>query len=187
MAAMAVGERAESGGSTSRARRSRRAPVPAAPASRSGQPDRTEREQGAKVDLGCLPRLLGYTLRRAQLASWRTYVAVIGEQKLRPGLFSLLVLAGCNPGISQIELGNNLGIDKASIVALLDRLEKAGLLERCRSARDRRRQGIFLTARGASELDTLVAQVRQLEKHLASRFTRAEYEQFLEVLERVYS
>jgi len=70
---------------------------------------------------------------------------------------------------------------------LLDRLEKAGLLERCRSARDRRRQGIFLTARGASELDTLVAQVRHLEKHMASRFTRAEYEQFLEFLQRVYS
>lgn len=185
---MAASERDQTPAMAPRPRRSRRPPAPpAAPSAPAARVDRTEREQGARVDLGCLPRLLGYTLRRAQLASWRAYVTVIGEQKLKPGLFSLLVLVGCNPGISQIELGNNLGIDKASIVSLLDRLEKAGLLERCRSARDRRRQGIFLTARGASELDALVAQVRQLEKELASRFTRAEYEQFLEFLHRVYA
>ena len=34
--------------------------------------------------------LLGYNLRRAHQASWRTYVSFIGENKIRPGLFSLL-------------------------------------------------------------------------------------------------
>ena len=139
------------------------------------------------MDLGCLPRLLGYTLRRAHLASWRQYVAVIGEQKLRPGLFSLMVLVGSNPGIAQIELGTHLGIDKASIVALLDRLEKAGLLERCRSVRDRRRQGIFLTNKGSGELEELIVQVRSLERQMASRYTRAEMEQLLGLLQRLYA
>ena len=92
-----------------------------------------------------LPKLLGYNLRRAHQASWRTYVSFIGENKIRPGLFSLLCLVRSNPGIAQIELGTHLGVDKASIVALLDRLERAGLIERRRSTRDRRRQGIFLT------------------------------------------
>jgi DNA-binding MarR family transcriptional regulator len=181
MAAMAAGDRAEPGSARTRIRsRTRRtSPTPA--------PARVDRAHGVKVDLGCLPRLLGYTLRRAQLASWRQYVAVIGEQKLRPGLFSLMVLVGSNPGIAQIELGTHLGIDKASIVALIDRLERAGLLERLRSTRDRRRQGIFLTAKGAQELDDLVVQVRQLERQLSSRFTRAEYEQFLGFLQRLYT
>jgi len=148
---------------------------------------RAEREAGAKVELGCLPRLLGYSLRRAHLASWRQYIAVIGEQKLRPGLFSLLVLVGSNAGIAQIELGKHLGIDKASIVALLDRLEKAGLLERCRSTRDRRRQGIFLTAKGAAELESLIVQVRALERQLATRYTRTELDQLLTLLQRLYA
>ena len=52
---------------------------------------RRERAAGAKVDLGPLPRLLGYNLRRANQASWRTYVSFIGENKIRPGLFSLLM------------------------------------------------------------------------------------------------
>lgn len=146
-----------------------------------------ERAPDARVDLGPLPRLLGYNLRRAHLISWRTYVGVIGEQKLRPGLFSLLVLAHSNPGICQIELGTHLGVDKASMVALLDQLERAGLIERRRSTRDRRRQGIFLTVAGQRELDGLMHKVRQLERQMASRFTKAELEQFLGFLQRFYS
>lgn len=146
-----------------------------------------ERSAGARVDLGCLPRLLGFNLRRAHQSSWRQYVAVIGEQEIRPGLFGLLVLVAANPGIAQIELGTHLGIDKASIVALVDRLEKAGLLARRRSTRDRRRQGIHLTERGAGTLDSWLAEVRAVERRMASRFTRAEFEQLLDFLRRVYA
>jgi len=146
-----------------------------------------ERAAGAKVDLGILPRLLGYNLRRAAQASWRTYVGFIGESKIRPGLFSLLILTRFNPGIAQIELGTHLGVDKASIVALLDQLERANLIERRRSTRDRRRQGIFLTEGGTAELEALMAQVRQLERHMASRFNKAELDQFLSYLQRMYS
>jgi len=148
---------------------------------------RRERAAGAKVDLGVLPRLLGYNLRRAHQGSWRTYVSFIGEGKIRPGLFSLLILTRSNPGIAQIELGTHLGVDKASIVALLDRLERAGLIERRRSTRDRRRQGIFLTEAGSSELEALMVQVRQLERHMASRFNKTELDQFLGFLQRMYS
>ncbi|MGA8708798.1 MAG: MarR family winged helix-turn-helix transcriptional regulator [Steroidobacteraceae bacterium] len=153
---------------------------------RAAQP-RRERAAGAKVDLGILPRMLGYNLRRAHQLSWRTYVSFIGESKIRPGLFSLLVLTRSNPGIAQIELGTHLGVDKASIVALLDRLERAGLIERRRSTRDRRRQGIFLTQAGSTELEALMGQVRQLERQMASRFTKAELDQFLDFLRRMHA
>ena len=145
-----------------------------------------ERAQDAKVDLGCLPRLLGYNLRRAHLSSWRYYVTMIGENKIRPGLFSLLVLARSNPGICQIELGTHLGVDKASMVALLDRLETAGLIERRRSIRDRRRQGIFLTTNGSAELERLLVDVRVLEKQMAARYSKTELEQFIGLLQRMY-
>ena len=90
-------------------------------------------------------------------------------------------------GIAQIELGMHLGIDKASVVALLDRLEKAGMLARRRSTRDRRRHGIHLTDHGALALESLVAEVRVVERRMASRFTRAEFEQLLGFLQRLYA
>lgn len=146
-----------------------------------------ERAVDAKVELGLLPYLLGYTMRRAHQMIWRSYVGVIGEKKLRPGLFSLLVLTEANPGICQIDLGTHLGIDKASMVALLDQLERAGLIERRRSTRDRRRQGISLTPTGTRELAGMTASVRQLERRMASRYTKTEMKQLLELLHRLYS
>ena len=175
MAAMTGGERGESVAVRGRGR------------ARRALPTRTERAADATVDLACLPRLLGFNLRRAHQCAWRQYVAVIGDKDIRPGLFSLLVLVGANPGIAQIELGTHLGIDKASIVALLDRLEKAGMLDRLRCTRDRRRQGIYLTARGSEALESLLASVRTLERRMANRFTRPEFELLLSFLQRLYA
>ncbi len=154
---------------------------------RRSVPPRVERTVDAKVDLACLPRLLGFNLRRAHQCAWRQYVAVIGDKDIRPGLFSMMVLVSANPGIAQIELGTHLGIDKASIVALLDRLEKAGMLERLRCTRDRRRQGIYLTTHGSEALESLLAAVRTLERRMASRFTRAEFELLLSFLRRLHA
>jgi DNA-binding MarR family transcriptional regulator len=145
-----------------------------------------ERESGASVALGVLPGLLGYNLRRAHQCAWRHYVAAIGEGVLRPGLFSLLVLAHENPGIAQVDLGRHLGVDKASMVALLDRLERAALIERRRSTRDRRCQGIFLTAAGAVTLQRMMPAVRQLEKQLIGRYSKSELEVFIGYLQRMY-
>lgn len=155
--------------------------------SRSSVGAARERAVGARVDLGILPGLLGYNLRRAHQVSWRTYVAFIGKDKIRPGLFSLMCLVRSNPSISQIELGTHLGVDKTSIVALLDRLERAGLIQRKRSTRDRRRQGICLTEAGMHEFETLVQKVRQLERHMSERFSAQELKQFLGYLRRMYS
>lgn len=148
---------------------------------------RQDRVAGAKVNLGPLPKLLGYNVRRASQASWRTYTGFIGESRLRPGLFSMMCLVRSNPGIAQIELGTHLGVDKASIVALLDRLERAGLIERRRCTRDRRRQGIWLTDAGDVELDTLMPQVRKVERQMTNRFNKTELDQFLSYLQRLYS
>ena len=132
-------------------------------------------------------RVIPVTLEDVTLAArFEDGTVVIGEKNIRPGLFSLLVLVGANPGIAQIELGTHLGIDKASIVALLDRLEKAGMLDRLRCTRDRRRQGIYLTSRGTEALESLVAAVRTLERRVASKFTRPEFDLLLSFLRRLY-
>lgn len=162
------------------------APLRARAARKSIDDEPCERLSGAHVSLGCLPKLLGYNLRRAHQSSWRAYVSTIGEQNIRPGLFSLLVLVQNNPGIAQIELGTHLGVDKASMVALLDRLERAELIARKRCKLDRRRQGIFLTEVGAQSLTELLVDVRVLEKQLATRYTKAELELFTGFLQRMY-
>jgi DNA-binding MarR family transcriptional regulator len=140
---------------------------------------------GTPVSLDHLPELLGYNLRRAQIEMWRDFLQSVGDSEVRPGLYSLILLVGANPGIAQIELANYLGVDKASIVALLDRLEDAGWMLRKRSTEDRRRHGIFLTPAGIKKLAQLKREVCAHDKRFSDRFTPAEYSQLLEFLQRV--
>lgn len=102
------------------------------------------------INVSFLPNLLGYNLRRAQIALWKDFIRTVGAT--RSGIFSLLVLVEANPGIAQIDLANQLMIDKASIVGLIHDLQRRKWAERHQSSVDRRRQGIFLTAEGRRAL-----------------------------------
>jgi len=62
---------------------------------------------------------------------------------------TLLWLVKRSPGLSLAELAAEEGISPPALSGHVDRLEKAGLLERVRSTEDRRRVGLRLTEAGA--------------------------------------
>ncbi len=138
------------------------------------------------VDLDCLPTLLGFNIRRAQIALWRDFNRNVAEGDVRPGVFSALLLANANPGIAQIEIGNQLGIDKASVVSLVDRMEDAGWVTRRRSTDDRRRQGIFLTAAGTKACRSLKKEMIDHERKFVSRYTDQELRTLIALLRRLH-
>ena len=61
---------------------------------------------------------------------------------------TFLWLVKLNPGLSLAELAAEEGISPPAMSGHVDRLERAGLLERVRSTDDRRRVGIRLTDEG---------------------------------------
>jgi DNA-binding MarR family transcriptional regulator len=138
------------------------------------------------LDLDCLPTLLGFNIRRAQIALWRDFNRNVAEGDVRPGVFSALLLAHANPGIAQIEIGNQLGIDKASVVALVDRMEDAGWVVRKRSTDDRRRQGIFLTPAGTRTCRSLRKEMIDHERKFVSRYTDQELRTLIALLRRLH-
>ena len=62
---------------------------------------------------------------------------------------TLLWLVKRSPGLSLAELAAEEGISPPALSGHVDRLERAGLIERVRSTEDRRRVGLRLTAEGA--------------------------------------
>jgi DNA-binding MarR family transcriptional regulator len=62
---------------------------------------------------------------------------------------TLLWLVKRSPGLSLAELAAEEGISPPAMSGHVDRLERAGLLERVRSTDDRRRVGLRLTEEGA--------------------------------------
>src|SRR3954470_15240457 len=125
----------------------------------SSQTGESRPQSSIGLDLDCLPTLLGFNIRRAQIALWRDFNRNVAEGYVRPGVFSALLLARANPGIAQIEIANQLGIDKASVVSLVDRMEDSGWVTRRRSTEDRRRQGIFLTPAGVKACKSLKSEM----------------------------
>lgn len=137
-------------------------------------------------DIPELPRMLGHHLRRAHLSLWRKFNDNVGQGKLRPGQFGLLSAIEANPGISQIEVSRLLDLDKATVVSLMTLLEKSELAMRRQSAQDRRRYELFLTPKGKRKITTLRKKLYEHEDSFRKLFTRAEFSQFIEFLQRVY-
>jgi DNA-binding MarR family transcriptional regulator len=61
---------------------------------------------------------------------------------------TLLWLVKRSPGLSLAELAAEEGISPPALSGHVDRLERAGLIERVRSSQDRRRVGLALTEEG---------------------------------------
>jgi len=142
---------------------------------------------GPALDRGLLPSLLGYALRRAQsavFADFSTTFAQAGEA-LTPGEFGLLVLVERNAGLSQTALARALGIDRSTLVPILDRLQERGLLVRRPSPTDGRTHALALTPVGAKTLAQFSRLVRTHERRIAGRLSSDETRLLISLLEKV--
>ena len=100
------------------------------------------------ASLGELPALLGFVLRQAQLAMFRSFITTFEELDLRPTQFGILMVIKANPGLTQSDLSDALAIKRANLVAMLDTLENRGLIQRRPMPNDRRSRLLYLTGPG---------------------------------------
>lgn len=124
---------------------------------------------GGKVDLGPLPRLTGYALRRAQLAVFEDFIATLAGLDLRPAQYSVLLVVERNPGSTQTAVAAALGIQRANFVALIDGLEQKGLARRAPSPNDRRSYALELTPLGVVTLQRAHGLVAEHDARMIAR------------------
>lgn len=97
----------------------------------------------------------------------------------------VLWLIDANSGVSQIALANELGMDRASMMAIIDRLEERGLVVRKRSAEDGRRQELYVTAKGRKTLAQAKAAIHEHEKWISNRFCAKDLNALVAGLKRI--
>jgi DNA-binding MarR family transcriptional regulator len=158
----------------------------------SGKPRRAPHTTGAPagatrtIDRGSLPGLLGFQLRLAQIAVFRDFARTMGALDITPGLYSVLVLIDCNPGLKQTELARAVQLDRSTIVPIIDSLERRGLVRRRAVAHDRRSNALELTVAGTALLKQLKRRVAAHEKRLARDLDPAERAALAGLLQRVF-
>jgi DNA-binding MarR family transcriptional regulator len=100
------------------------------------------------LDIGVLNEHLGYFIRRLQVWVFQDFIRALAPVDIRPAQYSVLVVIAANPGLSQSDLADRLGIERARLVRVLDKLERRGLTQRLASPTDRRSHALRLTREG---------------------------------------
>lgn len=137
--------------------------------------------------LGRLSQLMGFRLRRIQNHLSRTLAQHPEFQGHKPGELSVLALISANPGLSQIELATEVGLDKAILVSVLDALEGRGWVRRERAPEDRRRNLLFNTPDGEATLERWADIARRNEARVREVLSPAEFALLSELLDRIYN
>lgn len=150
----------------------------------SGAPrDASKRRNGAPfLGLDGLHGHLGYFLRRAQVSIFQDFIRTLSEIDIRPAQYSVLLVIAANPGLSQSDVSDLLGIERARLVRLLHRIEKRGLVRRLASPIDRRSHSLKLTTAGRAMLKRAKALAAIHEGRLLARLGPANHKMLIDVL-----
>lgn len=137
------------------------------------------------IDLGELPALSGYMLRRAQFAAFNDFLRYFDDLGVRPVQYAVLTVIDRNPGLKQSQVSEALGIKRANLVAILDALERRGLARREAVATDRRSYALRLTDKGGALMKELRARSEAHERRLAGMIGEEGRKQLLKLLHGV--
>lgn len=139
----------------------------------------------AGVDYDVLDDLIGYSLRRAQVAMFLAFHEATRGLEITPPRFTALVIVGANPGISQTTLGQVLGIARSGAMMLTDWMEDRGLAERRRRSDDARAWGLHLSARGEKLVARMKRRVLAEDRRRAARLGAGERRRLLALLKKL--
>ena len=137
------------------------------------------------IDYAELDSMLGYALKRAQIAAFEAFSRATDGVGITPPRFTALVILQTNPGITQSVLGEVLGTARSGAMMLADWLEGRGLAERRHRPDDGRAWGLYLTAKGERLLETLRRRVREQDQRFAARLTKTDQRKLLQFLEKL--
>lgn len=141
----------------------------------------------AELALSSMHQLIGYHCRRAFLKVEPFTDARMTEFDLRPADFAVLSLLAANPGISQKQVAEGIGVAPPNLAPVLERLEARQLLTRQRSMQDGRVQTFLLTDKGLELCGRAEHAAQQIEDEAASTLSLDERKQLVQLLCKLYS
>jgi len=137
-------------------------------------------------DIGEIRNIVGFHIRLAHGAVYRHFTETFANLELTQKQVSVLWLVSDHPDIAQTDLANRMRMDRATTMAIVNRLESRGYLVRGKSSSDGRKQTLNLTNSGRKALVTAKAAISQHEQWLKSRFTAREVAKLIELLTRIH-
>jgi DNA-binding MarR family transcriptional regulator len=131
------------------------------------------------------PRSVGFLISQLGFLSSKGFVGALEPLGIGPREFLLMRFVAATDGQSQQALAERLGVPPSRMVAMVDHLEEAGLVERRPDPEDRRVRGLHLTRKGRGVLDKASKIAIDYETRLCSGINREEREQLIDLLQKL--
>lgn len=137
-------------------------------------------------DIGEIRNIVGFHIRLAHGAVYRHFTESFAHLDLTQKQVSVLWLVDDHPDIAQTDLATRMRMDRATTMAIVNRLQAREFLVRGKSYSDGRKQTLNLTDAGRKALIVAKDAIAQHENWLKSRFTDKEVERLIEMLSRIH-
>lgn len=128
---------------------------------------------------------LGYQLKHAFFALEELHAEHLADGPVNVRELSVLLLLDAREPESQQQAAERLGVDRTTMVGLLDGLEDKGLVARQPDPADRRRNVVALTAAGRKALKKAKAASDEAERALLADLSPTEAKQLRDLLSRL--
>lgn len=127
----------------------------------------------------------GFLVRRLHQINYALFFEECTAFNITPVQYALLTTLSLNPGMDQISLGKEVGIDRTNVADVLRRLERRGLVERRKGEEDRRAVLARLTTEGEKTTREMFAAMQRAQARLLEPLPPDERAAFMAALLRL--
>lgn len=128
---------------------------------------------------------VNYRIRMAQILAFRAFEKRIPGYGGAARYLGLLSIIRANPGEPQNRLADAVGLQRSSVVPILDKMEANGIVERRDIEGDRRGNAVFLTTEGEKVVAELTEPALELERKSLAGLSPQEVNALMDGLDRV--
>jgi DNA-binding MarR family transcriptional regulator len=128
---------------------------------------------------------VGFLIKRCGVLMTQLAERAFGTEPITFTQWMVLMRVGSQAHMSATQLSEELGHDMGALTRVVDTLERRGLLQRERSARDRRAVEIAITAAGRRQAESGKREVVELLNEVVQPFSEQEVDTLIALLQRM--
>ncbi len=131
------------------------------------------------------PSSLAFLLSQVGIHAASQFAERLAKIDLQPPLFRILNLVDAAEGRSQQAIGEAIQVPPSRMVALVDELERRGLVERRPNPEDRRVRALYLTRKGRQKLSRGREIAQAHEEALTAGLDRKDRDRLTQLLQQI--
>jgi DNA-binding MarR family transcriptional regulator len=147
--------------------------------------DATEPAEPPAISAEALTDRPGFLIRRLHQIHLALFAEECAEFGVTPVQYSVMSVVDARPGLEQVRLAHEVGIDRATLASVVALLERRGLVRRTASRLDRRLKQVGLTELGRQRLGRMAEAARHAHERTVAALPAAERAIFLRSLARL--